>query len=167
MSISISKGEAFALADAIDGIKATEKELGNAYHISIGRAVNFANKRVTHEISRRLNIPLKVIKKRLFVYRRTSIKGFYKIWAGLNDLPLDALGRPKQAGLDVLVKGIATSNAYITKAGRVRLRGSGQRASFVIDEQAEDLLQKLLPYYFYDYFEKEFTQLVKFKYGAK
>ncbi|WP_100551083.1 hypothetical protein [Caedibacter taeniospiralis] len=166
MSISISKAEAFAIADAIGGIKATEKELGNAYHQSIGRAVNYANKRVTREIASRLDIPLKLLRKRLFVFKQDSHKGSYKIWAGLNDLPLDGLGRPKQVGIDVLVKGITAGNAYITKAGRVRLRGTAELAVLVIDEQAEDLLQKLLPYYFYDYFEKEFTQLVKFKFGG-
>ena len=84
----------------------------------------------------------------------------------LNAIALDGLGRPKQVGIDVLVKGITAGNAYITKAGRVRLRGTGELAVLAIDEQAEALLQKLLPYYFYYYFEKEFTQLVKFKFGG-
>ena len=74
MSISISKVEAFAIADAIGGIKATEKELGNAYHQSMGRAVNYANKRVTREIASRLDIPLKLIRKRLFVFKRDSLR---------------------------------------------------------------------------------------------
>ncbi len=166
MSISISKSEAFAIADAIGGIQATEKELANAYHQSIGRAVNYANKRVTHEIASRLDIPLKLLRKRLFVFKQADQNRTYKVWAGLNDLPLDALGKPRKSGADVIVKGITASNAYITKAGRVRLRGTSELAVLPIDEAAEDLLQKLLPYYFYYYFEKEFTQLVKFKFGG-
>lgn len=166
MSISISKAEAFALTDAIGGIKATEKELANAYHQSMGRAANYASKRVTREIASRLDIPLKLLRKRLLVFKKADHKGAYKVWAGLNDFPLDALGRPKRSGADVIVKEITASNAYITKAGRVRLRGTSELAVLSIDEQAEELLRKLLPYYFYYYFEKEFTQLVKYKFGG-
>ncbi|MCF6777605.1 hypothetical protein L3V83_13630 [Thiotrichales bacterium 19X7-9] len=166
MTISISDQEAMSIAEAINDIQATEKQIKNAYHQSVGKAVRLSSNRVAHDIANQLDIPLKLIRKRIFVYKTIVTKGSWKIWAGLNDLPIDKLGRPKRIGADVVVKGITASNAYITKSGYVRLRESGQRATVEIDEQAENLLQKLLPYYFYQYFEKEFQQLLKFKYGV-
>lgn len=160
--ISISTNKANDIAKAITGLTLADKEIKKAFYTALGRTVIRVKNRLAKDIADETAIPLKVIRKRLLLYKKQQNKE-QKIWAGLNDIPLHYLGNPKQVGEDVVVKGIKADDAYIS-GKHVKLRFSEEVATYKVSGNIDSLINQRLPYYLDVEFQKNFEQILRYKF---
>jgi len=162
--ISVSGTKTNDIAKAIAGLSLKDKTVRRVFYSSMGRSITRAKSRIAKDLASELKLPIKVIRKRLLLYKKKTSDGQdYKIWAGLNDIPLGALGNLKKVGKDVVVRGVRADNAFIVN-GIVYLRDSGNKARLEIEENVSQIINQRLPYYFDSEFKKNFEQALRYKF---
>lgn len=163
--ITVSANQANSVAQAITGLSLDDKEIRKAFHTALGRAVLRAKNRLARDIAKELNLPLKIVRRRLLLYNRKKGEFEQKIWAGIDDISYEYLGKPRQLPDDeVIVKGLRITNAYIDSDNKVRSVFSDNVLKFEISEKAREILEKLTPYYVNEEFNKNFEQILRHKF---
>ncbi|WP_150467416.1 hypothetical protein [Francisella sp. SYW-9] len=162
--IIISVDSAESISKAILGYRQDNETFIKIFNQSLNRSIKRASSKIAKDISHELNIPLKIIRKRLLTFKKriNNNQGF-KIWFGINDIPLDTLGNAKARDKAVIIKQQTIPNAYINhKNNRVYDRYTKKRKMLNISDHASLIANQRIHHYLNDEFEKNFTQLLRY-----
>lgn len=161
--LTISQSKVDSISKSLVNLDSTSKEVRKAFNVALGRATLRAKNRIAKEIAQELKLPLKAVRRRLLLFKAQKNKDI-KIWAGIDSIPFGYFGKGRQVGDSVVVKNFKVDDAYISKSGKIKDAYTNEVKRLPVDIDISKILEQRLPYYVESEFEKQFEQILRYKF---